>query len=58
VQVKIGSGNFEKAAEMEWFSVTWLEKVDGKWRRKAGANKIEEGSIKGLEFASEPPTTF
>jgi hypothetical protein len=57
-QVKVGSGNFEKAAEMEWFSVTWLEKVDGKWRRKAGANKIEKGSIEGLEFASEPPTTF
>jgi hypothetical protein len=58
VQVKVGSGNWEKAAELKWFSVTWLEKVDGKWRRKQGANKIEKGSIDDLEFANEPPTTF
>jgi len=58
VEIKIGSGNWEKAAELEWFSVTWLENVDGKWRRKAGANQIEKGSIDGLEFASAPPTTF
>ncbi len=57
VDVKVGSGNWERAADLEWFSVTWLEKVDGKWRRKAGLNMIEKGSIIGLELA-EPPTAF
>jgi hypothetical protein len=58
VCVKVGSGNWEKAAELKWFSVTWLEKVDGKWRRKPGANKIEKGSIEDLDVATEPPTAF
>ena len=35
-----------------------LEKVDGKWRRKQAANKIEKGSIDDLEFANEPPNIF
>jgi hypothetical protein len=56
--VRVDSGNWEKAAELKWFSVTWLEKVDGTWRRKPGSNKIQKGSIDDLEFATEPPTAF
>lgn len=60
VEVRVGKGPWSEAATLEWFSVTWLEKVDGKWQRKSGFNKIEAGSIDGLEFAGsdQPPLTF
>jgi hypothetical protein len=48
--------NLKQVASLNWFSVTWLEKASGGWRRKAGLNKIAEGSISGLAN-SAPPTT-
>jgi hypothetical protein len=60
VDVKVGKGPWSRAAELDWFSETWLEKVDGKWRRKQGWNKIEAGSIDALEWAGadQPPVMF
>jgi hypothetical protein len=59
-KVNVGKGPSLEAATLDWFSVTWLEKVDGKWQRKPGFNKIAAGSIEGLEFAGsdQPPLTF
>jgi hypothetical protein len=31
--------------EFRWHSVTWVEKVNGGWRRKQGYNEIEAGAI-------------
>lgn len=45
VNVKVGTGSWTKRSnEFEWHSITWLEKVGGNWRRKAGENEIETGS--------------
>jgi hypothetical protein len=41
----------------DWFSVSWLEKVNGVWRRKSGSNLIAEGSIENLENANTPDLT-
>ena len=61
VDVKIGSGPWMQMAggEMKWFSVTWLEKASGKWRRKPGnENKIVAASLDDMEIgaaAGQPP---
>lgn len=45
VNVRVGTGSWTKNSnDFAWFSVTWLEKVGGTWRRKAGLNRIETGS--------------
>jgi hypothetical protein len=52
-----GASPLPTVATIEWFSVTWLERDNGgrRWRRKAGRNKIEQGSIPDLD-SPEPPT--
>ena len=43
--VKAGAGAWTKNSnDFKWHSITWLEKVAGVWRRKAGKNEIETGS--------------
>ncbi len=55
--VSAGSGQaLQPVASLPWFSVTWLERVGGQWRRKAGLNKIAEGAIPGLGNAAPPAT--
>ena len=58
VEVKVGTGPFTQSATLNWFSVSWIEKVGANWRRKADLNRIGAGSIQDLEFATEPPRTF
>jgi len=61
VDVRIGKGAWSRAAQLEWFSVTWLEIASGKWRRKPGKNKILKGSIDDLGVAAStgaPPESF
>ena len=61
VHVKLGSSPWMQMAggEMKWFSVTWLEKASGKWRRKSGnENKIVAASLDDMEIgaaAGQPP---
>jgi len=31
--------------QFQWHSITWLEKVNGAWRRKTGENEVEPGAI-------------
>ena len=57
VKVRVAGGNWGQAAQLDWFSVTWLERVDGVWRRKSGSNRIAEGSIENLEDADTPDNT-
>ncbi|MEA2802727.1 MAG: hypothetical protein QOE49_2822 [Rhodospirillaceae bacterium] len=56
-EVKVGGGPWTKAAELEWFTVTWLEKVNGQWRRKPQVNTISEGSINNLDDPNALPDT-
>jgi hypothetical protein len=58
VEVRVVGGQWIQAAQLDWFSVSWLEKVDGLWRRKPGSNRIAAGSIDNLEDADTPVTTF
>jgi hypothetical protein len=49
-----GGTTWVQAAQLEWFTVSWLEKVDGVWRRKPGSNLIDVGSIDHLQSADNP----
>ena len=53
----MAGGLWKQAAQLDWFSVSWLEKADGAWRRKSGLNRIAEGSIENLEDANTPDLT-
>ena len=55
VEVRVAGGPWIKSADLEWFTVTWLEKESGQWRRKAEANIISAGSINNLEDANAVP---
>ena len=55
VEVRVAGGPWIKSADLEWFTVTWLEKESGQWRRKAEANVISAGSINNLEDANAVP---
>jgi hypothetical protein len=55
VEVKVGSGPWLQVGQLEWYTVTWLEKVDGRWRRKPGLNYIRKGSASGPLTLQEPP---
>jgi hypothetical protein len=55
VEVKVGQAPWKQVDHLEWFSVTWLEKVHGTWRRKADLNRIDVGSLIGLEDANATP---
>ncbi len=57
VKVRVVGGQWRQAAQLDWFSVSWLEKVDGVWRRKSGSNLIAEGAIENLEDANTPDLT-
>ena len=54
--VSVGGGAWTKAGGVDWFTVTWLEKVGGEWRRKAGKNAIRAGSISNLDVVDVVPT--
>jgi hypothetical protein len=56
-EVRVSRGSWTKAAEMEWFTVTWLEKVSGQWSRKPGVNTISAGSINNLDDPKAVPDT-
>jgi hypothetical protein len=58
VDVKVGPGAWVNAGQLDWFSVTWLERAGSTWQRKAGLNKIAAGAIPDLDFADEPPIGF
>jgi hypothetical protein len=46
VEARIRNGPWTKVSnDFDWHSITWLEKVGGAWRRKAGWNEIEAGKI-------------
>ena len=59
-KVGVAGGHSIQTAQLEWFSISWLEKVDDVWRRKSGSNRIAVGSIDNLEDADahNPPTSF
>lgn len=43
--VRVSGGSWTKSSnDVNWHSITWLEKVGGNWQRKAGNNEIETGS--------------
>jgi hypothetical protein len=45
VNVKVGTGSWTKQSnEFIWHSVSWIEKIDNKWQRKAGKNEIDKGN--------------
>jgi hypothetical protein len=56
VEIKPSSGApWIRGEELEWHTVTWLDKPEGgSWRRTPGLNWIEKGSIPNLKGA-EPP---
>jgi hypothetical protein len=56
-EVRVRGGPFTKAAELKWFTVTWLEKVNGQWSRKPQVNTISEGSINNLDDPKAVPGT-
>ena len=61
VHVKVGSQPWAQVNQLQWFSVTWLEKSNGKWRRTDGKSKISTGSITGMyegANAHEPPLQY
>jgi len=46
VRARLRGGVWSRVSnDFPWHSVTWMEKVNGKWRRKPGANEIEPGRI-------------
>jgi hypothetical protein len=56
VEVRVGTGAWTKAApDLDWFTVSWLEKVNGRWQRKADMNMISSGSINGLDDPAAVP---
>ena len=56
VEVRVNKGVWTKAGDdLEWFTVTWLEKVNGQWGRKLGMNTISAGSINGLDDPKAVP---
>jgi hypothetical protein len=56
-EVRVSGGPWTKAAELEWFTVTWLEKVGGQWRRKPSISTISAGSINNLDDTNALPDT-
>lgn len=54
-EVRVARGPWTKSAELEWFTVTWLEKVSGQWRRKPDMNTISAGSIINLDDTNAVP---
>jgi hypothetical protein len=57
-EVRVGGGPWIKAApDLEWFTVTWLEKVNGQWRRKPEVHLISTGSINNLDDPNATPDT-
>ena len=56
VEVRVDHGVWTKAADLDWFTVTWLEKVGGQWQRKPERNLISEGSIINLDDANALPS--
>jgi hypothetical protein len=54
VEVKVGTGTWRQIGQLEWYTVTWLEKADGLWRRKPNLNYIRTGSASPLTM-DEPP---
>ena len=45
VNARIGTGSWSRNSNnFPWHSITWLEKVGGTWRRKAGKNELATGS--------------
>jgi len=56
VEVRVDHGAWTKAADLDWFTVTWLEKVGGQWQRKPESNLISEGSIINLDDANALPS--
>jgi len=57
VEVRVAGGPWAKAADLEWFTVTWLEKVSGQWQRKSEMNTISTGSINNLDDKQAVPDT-
>jgi len=56
VEVRVAAGAWTKAApDLEWFTVTWLEKVNGRWQRKPQMNTISTGSINSLDDPAAVP---
>jgi hypothetical protein len=60
VHARLKNGTWHPVSNVfKWHSVTWLEKVDGRWQRKTGANEIEPGSISiGKEIPHAPMGDF
>jgi hypothetical protein len=56
-EVRVARGPWTKAAELEWFTVTWLEKINGQWGRKPEMNTISTGSINNLDNPKAVPDT-
>ena len=56
-EVRLTGGPWTPATKLEWFAVTWLEKVNGRWRRKPEANLISAGSINDLDDPQAVPDT-
>jgi hypothetical protein len=57
VEVQLGKGPLKEVARLDWFTVTWLERVGATWRRKDGWNMIEAGSLGGLDDNDSTPDT-
>jgi len=48
------SAKWVRGESLEWYTVTWLEQMDGTWRRLPGLNYIKKGSLGKLNL-QEPP---
>jgi hypothetical protein len=58
VEVQVDKRPWAPAAQLNWFSVSWLEKTVTNWRRKTGLNRIAQGSIDDLGISPGPSTVF
>jgi hypothetical protein len=60
VEVKAGKGPWSRAAELDWFSETWLEKWTGSGDESRVGTRSRRGSIDALEWAGadQPPVMF
>ena len=57
-EVRVAGGAWTKAAaDLDWFTVSWLEKVNGRWQRKPEMNTISTGSINNLDDPKAVPDT-
>ena len=55
-EVRVAGGAWTKAAaDLDWFTVSWLEKVNGRWQRKPDMNTISTGSINSLDDPTAVP---